>query len=46
LLQRHGDLLKRCQAMGLQSQKVAVDGGKKRGVDAFDLLPIQWARNR
>ena len=43
LLQRHGDLLKRRQAMGLQPQKVAVDGGQKRGVDAFDLLPVQWA---
>ena len=43
LLQRHGDLLKRRQTVGLQPQKVAVDGGQKRGVDAFDLLPVQWA---
>ena len=40
LLQRHGDLLKRRQAVGLQPQKVPVDGGQKRGVDAFDLLPV------
>lgn len=46
LLQRHGDLLKRCQAMSLQSQKVAVDGWEKRGVNALDLWPIQRARIR
>lgn len=43
LLKRHGDLLKRRQAVGLQPQKVAVHGGQKRGVDAFDLLPVQRA---
>ena len=46
LLQGHGDLLKRRQAVSLQPQKVSVDSGQKRGVDAFDLLSVQWARNR
>ena len=43
---RHGDLLKRHQAVGLQSQKMAVNHWKKSGLDAFDLLSVQWACDR
>ena len=43
---RHGDLLKRHQAVGLQSQKMAINHWEKSGLDELDLLSVQWACDR